>query len=45
MALKKSQEHEFAKILYVHQNLTQKEIAERVSVTEKTIGKWISDGK
>lgn len=32
---------EFARVLYVSENLTQKTIAERVNVTEKTIGKWI----
>lgn len=44
MALKKTAEKEFAKILYINQNLSQKEIAERVGVTEKTIGKWIIKG-
>lgn len=44
MALTKSQAKEFAKTLYVKEELHQKVIAERVGVTEKTIGKWISDG-
>lgn len=44
MGLKKDQEKEYAKILFVQQNLTQKEIAERVAVSEKTIGKWVADG-
>ena len=41
MALRKKQEQEFAKSLFLSQNLTQKEIAERVGVTEKTLSKWI----
>lgn len=32
---------EFARILYLSENLTQKAMAERVGVTEKTIGRWI----
>lgn len=45
MALKKAQEKEYAKSLYIAGGLTQKEIAERVSVTEKTLAKWIKDSK
>lgn len=45
MALKKAQEKEYAKSLYIGGGLTQKEIAERVSVTEKTLAKWIKEGK
>lgn len=44
MGLSKTQEKEYAKILYVNEKLTQKEIAERVGVTEKTVGKWIELG-
>lgn len=44
MGLSKTQEKEYAKILYVNEKLTQKEIAERVNVTEKTVGKWIEAG-
>lgn len=44
MALKKQQQNEFAKILFVEQNLSQKEIAERVGVTEKTVGNWVKNG-
>ena len=44
MGLSKTQEKEFAKILFVKENLTQKEIAERCKVTEKTVTKWIQDG-
>ncbi|WAC40575.1 DDE transposase family protein [Pedobacter sp. SL55] len=37
---------EHAKILYVKDGIsTQKELAERVGVSEKTIGKWIVDGE
>lgn len=45
MALKKAQEKEYAKSLYIGGGLTQKEIAERVSVTEKTLAKWIKESK
>jgi len=41
MALKKIQEKEFAKSLYIGGGISQKEIAERISVTEKTLSKWI----
>lgn len=41
MALKKTQEKEFAKSLYIGGGISQKEIAERISVTEKTLSKWI----
>jgi hypothetical protein len=40
MAISKTQEREYAKILYVSERITFKEIAERTGVTEKTIGKW-----
>lgn len=45
MALLKKQEKEFAKSLFIGGGLTQKEIAERVSVTEKTIASWIKKEK
>lgn len=45
MAITKSQAKEIAKTLYVKDDLHQKVIAERVGVTEKTIGKWISEGE
>lgn len=36
---------EHAKLLYTKENITlQKELAERVGVSEKTIGIWINDG-
>lgn len=45
MALKKLQEKEFAKSLFISGGITQKEIASRVSVTEKTLANWIKAGK
>jgi transcriptional regulator with XRE-family HTH domain len=35
---------EYAKILYVREKLTQKEIAIRLEVSENTVSKWASDG-
>jgi transposase len=43
MGMSKAQEKDYAKILFT-ENLTQKEIAERVKVSEKTITKWIKEG-
>lgn len=37
----KDRERRTAQILYVDQNLTAKDVAERVGVTEKTIGEWV----
>lgn len=45
MATRKHREKEYAKTLYLAGDLTQKEIAERVGVTEKTLGKWIVEEK
>lgn len=36
---------EWAKLLFTKDNHTQKEIADKVGVSEKTIGKWKEDGK
>lgn len=44
MAISKQQQKEYAKTLFVKEDLHQKIIAERVGVTEKTIGKWIAEG-
>ena len=44
MGARKKVEQDYAKTLFVDQGLTQKEIAERLNVTEKTIGKWVKDG-
>lgn len=43
MAVRKQVEMDFAKILFVNENISQKEIAGRLKVTEKTVGKWIKD--
>lgn len=44
MAAKKQVEKDYAKVLFVNDNVSQKEIAARLLVTEKTIGKWIKEG-
>lgn len=40
----RGQKQEYAKILFLKESLKQKEIAERVGVTEKTIGNWLKKG-
>jgi len=45
MAVRKETEKEYAKLLFIKHDLDQKEIALKVKVTEKTIGKWINEGK
>lgn len=40
-----TQKKEFAKTLFLHENLTQQEISERVGVSRKTVNKWINDGQ
>ncbi|MBD1394268.1 helix-turn-helix domain-containing protein [Mucilaginibacter glaciei] len=44
MALKKTQEREYAKVLYLSENISQKDLAARVGVTEKTLSGWIEQG-
>jgi transcriptional regulator with XRE-family HTH domain len=39
-----AQKKDFAKILYLHERLTQAEIAERTGVSGKTIARWIETG-
>lgn len=39
--LRNSEKKEWAKLLYLRENYTQKEIAHKVSVTELTIARWI----
>jgi DNA-binding XRE family transcriptional regulator len=39
--LSNAQKKDWAKVIYLKENLTQKEIAARVDVTEKTLGGWI----
>lgn len=41
--MKNSEKKELAKQLFLHTNLTQKEIAEKVHVMPKTMGKWCKD--
>lgn len=43
MGLKKTEQKEYAKFLFTEKNITQKEIAERVGITEKTLTKWINE--
>ena len=40
-----NEKKELAKVLFTKQKMTQKEVAEKVRVTEKTIGKWVAEGK
>ncbi|SIT25588.1 Phage terminase small subunit [Chryseobacterium ureilyticum] len=43
MAVSKTQQREHARLLYVGEMITLKEVAERVKVTEKTVGKWCKE--
>ena len=43
--LSNSQKKEWAQTLYLRENLTQAEIAERVGVSRVTISNWIKAGK
>lgn len=43
MAMTRQQKKEYAKMLFLKSDLTQKLIAARVDVTEKTLGKWIRE--
>lgn len=43
MAVRKQVERDFAKVLFVNENVSQKDISSRLKVTEKTIGKWIKE--
>lgn len=42
--LTNKQKKEWAQLLYTRENVTQKEIAERVSVSAVTMSKWVNDG-
>lgn len=44
-ALTNAQKKEWAKHLYMKENLTQQEIAERAGVSRTSLSKWIKDGK
>lgn len=41
----RQQKEEHAKLLFLRENLTQKEIAEKVGVSQVTITKWVKGGK
>ncbi len=45
MGLKKTQEREYAKLLYVNDRLDFKVIAERVGVSPKSVSKWAEEDK
>lgn len=38
------QKKDFAKLLYIKERLTQKEVATRVQVGEHAIGRWVKEG-
>lgn len=40
--MKISEKKEWAKLLFIKENLTQKEIAAKVGTTEKTLSKWVN---
>lgn len=44
MGTRKQVENDLAKRYYVNEGLTQKEIAERLNLTEKTVGTWVKKG-
>lgn len=44
MAIRKQVEKDLAKVLFVNDGVSQKEIAERLKVTEKTVSKWAKEG-
>lgn len=44
-ALNNSQKKQWAQTLYLRENLSQLEIAERVGVSRVTVSKWVRDGK
>ena len=43
--LTNAQKKEWAKTLYMRENLTQQEIAERVGVSRVTVSNWVRAGK
>lgn len=43
--LTNTQKKDWAKLLFIKENLTQKEIAERVGVTAKTMSSWVNNPK
>lgn len=43
--MKTDQRKELAKLLFVNEQLTQREIAQRVGVSEKTFSRWVNEGQ
>lgn len=43
MGSRKQVEKDLAKLLFVNNGISQKEIAERLNVTEKTVSKWVNE--
>lgn len=41
--MNRQEKKEWAKLLFLKDNLTQKEIAQKVGVTEKTLSKWVNE--
>ena len=39
------QKKEYAELLYLREQMTQKEIAQKVEVSEKTLCKWVAEGE
>lgn len=44
MPMNIEQKRDFAKLLYVRERLTQKEVAKRVDAGEHAVGRWVKDG-
>jgi transcriptional regulator with XRE-family HTH domain len=40
----REEKKEWAKLIFLRENLTQKEISQKVGATEKTISKWVNEG-
>lgn len=40
----RKQQREYARVLYLKENLTQAEIAERVGVSRATVNRWVAEG-
>lgn len=45
MAVRKQLQRDHAELLIIKEGLNQKEAAERVGVTEKTMSRWVKEGK
>jgi hypothetical protein len=43
MPATKSEQREHARLLYINERITLKEVSERVKVTEKTVSKWCKE--